>query len=65
MAIKKLTSGEWLCDFRVDGADSRRVRKKFSTKDKAVAYEQYYRQEAQKKPWMGEKEDRRRLSELI
>lgn len=65
MAIKKLTSGEWLCDFRVDGAESRRVRKKFSTKGEALAYEQYYREEAQKKPWMGEKEDRRRLSELI
>lgn len=65
MATKKLTSGEWLCDFRVDGADSRRVRKKFSTKGEAVAYEQYYREEARNKPWMGDKEDRRRLSELI
>lgn len=65
MAIKKLVSGEWLCDFRVDGAASRRVRKKFSTKGEAVAYEQYYREEAQNKPWMGEKEDRRRLSDLI
>lgn len=59
-----MTSGEWLCDFRVDGAESRRVRKKFSTKSEAVAYEKYYREEAQNKPWMGEKEDRRRLSEL-
>jgi len=65
MAIKKLASGDWLCDFRVDGADSRRVRKKFTTKGEAVAFEQYYREEAQNKPWMGEKEDRRRLSELI
>lgn len=65
MAIKKLTSGEWLCDFRVDGAESRRVRKKFSTKGEALAYEQYYREEAQSKPWMGERVDRRRLSELI
>lgn len=47
MSIKKLTSCEWLCEFRVDGADSRRVRKKFSTKGEAVAYEQYYREEAQ------------------
>ncbi|EFE0732074.1 site-specific integrase [Escherichia coli] len=65
MSVKKLTSGEWLCDFRVDGAESRRVRKKFSTKGEAVAFEQYYREKAQNKPWMGEKEDRRRLSELI
>lgn len=41
------------------------MRKKFSTKGEAVAYEQYYREEAQNKPWMEEKEDRRRLSELI
>lgn len=65
MAIKKLTSGEWLADFRVDGKDSRRIRKKFVTKGEAVSYEQYYRDEAQSKPWMGEKEDRRRLSEII
>lgn len=65
MAVKKLTSGEWLCDFRVDGRESRRVRKRFSTKGEAVAYEQYYRDEAQNKPWMSEKEDRRKLSEVI
>ncbi|WP_318389633.1 site-specific integrase [Enterobacter sp.] len=65
MTAKKLPSGEWLADFRVDGKDSRRIRKKFTTKGEAVSYEQYYRDEAQNKPWMGEKEDRRRLSELI
>lgn len=65
MAVKKLPSGEWLCDFRVDGRDSRRVRKRFATKGEAVAYEQYYRDEAQNKPWLSEKEDRRKLSELI
>lgn len=65
MAITKISSGEWLCDFRLDGRDSRRIRKKFATKGEAVAYEQYYREEAQQKPWLGEKEDRRRLSELI
>ncbi|KGB03377.1 phage integrase family protein [Enterobacteriaceae bacterium ATCC 29904] len=65
MAAKKLPSGEWLCDFRVDGRESRRVRKRFATKGEAVAYEQYYRDEAANKPWMSEKEDRRKLSELI
>ncbi|MEN4874416.1 site-specific integrase [Kosakonia cowanii] len=65
MAVKKLPSGEWLCDFRVDGRDSRRVRKRFATKGEAVSYEQYYRDEAQNKPWLSEKEDRRKLSELI
>lgn len=65
MAIKKIASGEWLCDFRLDGRDSRRVRKKFPTKGEAVAFEQYCRDEAQRKPWLGEKNDCRRLSELI
>lgn len=65
MAVKKLPSGEWLCDFRVDGRDSRRVRKRFATKGEAVSYEQYYRDESQNKPWLSEKEDRRKLSELI
>lgn len=65
MAVKKLPSGEWVCDFRVDGRDSRRVRKRFATKGEAVSYEQYYREEAQNKPWLSEKEGRRKLSELI
>lgn len=65
MAIKKLASGEWLADFYLDGRGSRRIRKSFSTKGEAVAFEQYCRDEAQQKPWLGEKEDRRRLSELI
>ncbi|HDR2890043.1 TPA: site-specific integrase [Enterobacter soli] len=65
MTVKKLSSGDWLCDFRVDGRQSRRVRKRFDTKGEAVAYEQYYRDEAANKPWMSDKEDRRKLSELI
>ncbi|QCR37025.1 tyrosine-type recombinase/integrase [Nissabacter sp. SGAir0207] len=65
MAIAKTSTGEWLCDFRLDGRDSRRIRKKFLTKGEAIAFEQYHRDEAKKKPWLGEKEDKRRLSELI
>ena len=41
------------------------MRKRFTTKGEAVAYEQYYRDEAKDKPWMSEKEDRRKLSEII
>ncbi|HBS6577684.1 TPA: site-specific integrase [Klebsiella pneumoniae] len=65
MTVKKLSSGEWLCDFRVNGRESRRVRKRFTTKGEAVAYEQYYRDDAKNKPWKSEKEDRRKLSEII
>ncbi|QZX97395.1 tyrosine-type recombinase/integrase [Pantoea alfalfae] len=65
MAAKKLPTGEWLCDFYIDGRGSRRIRKTFTTKGEAVAYETYKRDEAKQKPWLGEKEDRRKLSELI
>lgn len=65
MTVKKLAPGEWLCDFYVDGRGSRRVRKSFATKGEAVAYEEYYKAEAADKPWLGEKQDRRTLSELI
>lgn len=65
MTVRKLGPGEWLCDFYVDGRGSRRVRKSFATKGEAVAYEDYYKTEAAQKPWLGEKQDRRTLSELI
>lgn len=65
MTVKKTASGEWLCDFRLDGAQSRRIRKKFSTKSEAVAFESYSKEEAQDKPWKADKEDRRKLSEII
>lgn len=65
MTVHKLPDGRWLCDFRLDGRDSRRIRKRFTTKGEAVAFETYYRDEAATKPWVGEKEDRRKLSEII
>ncbi|WP_192033446.1 site-specific integrase [Pantoea agglomerans] len=65
MAIKKQPNGEWLADFYLDGRGSRRIRQKFATKGEAVAFENYTRDEAKQKPWLGNKEDRRKLSELI
>lgn len=65
MAVSKLSSGLWRCDFYHDGRESRRVRKRFATKGEAVAYEQHYLSESANKPWLGEKEDRRTLEEII
>lgn len=65
MTVSKLPSGKWQCDFRLNGRDSRRVRKSFDTKGEAVAYEAYCKEEAQDKPWKADKEDRRKLSEII
>lgn len=61
----KLATCEGLSDFLIEGAESRRVRKKFAAKGEVLAYEQHFKDEAQNKPWLAEKEDRRRLSDLI
>ena len=65
MTIRKLTSGKWLCECYPSGRDGRRVRKQFATKGEAIAFENFTMDEVNKKPWLGEKEDRRQLSELI
>lgn len=65
MTLKKLSNGKWQTDFLLDGRGSRRVRKYFDTKGEAVAFEDYLRKEAEDKPWIKEKQDRRRLSDLI
>lgn len=65
MAVVKLPSGKWQCDFYINGRGSRRIRKKFDTKGEAVAFEQYTLNQAADKPWLGEKEDHRKLSEII
>lgn len=38
---------------------------KFATKGEALAYEKYISSELEDKPWLGEKQDNRRLSDLI
>ncbi|MGP2416862.1 site-specific recombinase XerD [Pantoea ananatis] len=65
MTLKKLSNGKWQTDFLLNGRGSRRVRKYFDTKGEAVAFEDYLRKEAEDKPWIKEKQDRRRLSDLI
>ncbi len=45
MSVRKLPSGEWIADFytvdRKNGKEGKRVRKKFSTKGEALAFENY------------------------
>ncbi len=65
MAVKKSDSGEWICDIRPNGAKGKRIRKKFATKGEALLYEKYIANEMEDKPWIGEKQDVRRLSDLI
>lgn len=65
MTIRKQPNGKWLCECYPNGRDGKRVRKQFATKGEAVAFEKFTMDEVNKKPWLGEKEDRRHLSEVI
>lgn len=65
MTVRKIKDGEWICDLRPNGAKGKRIRKKFATKGEALAYEKFISNELVDKPWLGEKDDTRRLSELI
>lgn len=65
MAIRKLNTGKWLCEMYASGQTRKRIRKQFSTKGEAVAFEQYEIERSRSKPWLGDKEDRRKLSELV
>ncbi|CDL86353.1 phage integrase [Xenorhabdus cabanillasii] len=39
MAVRKLSSGKWLCEYYPNGRSGTRVRKQFSTKGEALAFE--------------------------
>ena len=61
MTVRKNPSGGWLCELYPNGANGKRIRKKFATKGEALAYEQHTVQN----PWNVAQEDRRTLKELI
>lgn len=69
MPVRKLASGQWVADFytvdRSNGKDGKRIRKKFSTKGEALAFENYTLQKIDDSPWLGEGKDIRRLSDLV
>lgn len=65
MTIRKQPNGKWLCECYPSGRDGKRVRKQFATKGEAIAFENFTMDEVNKKPWLGEKDDRRQLSEVI
>lgn len=62
MTVRKQPNGKWLLEI-YNG--NRRTRKTFPTKGEAVAYETFLIKEAATKPWLDEKIDRRRLSDLV
>ncbi len=69
MTIRKKTDGKWILDFYPEGKPkekkSKRIRKTFSTKGEALAYENYVMETLVEKPWLDGKEDRRKLAELV
>ncbi|MFJ5468426.1 phage integrase [Pectobacterium carotovorum] len=65
MAVRKQASGKWLCECYPYGREGKRVRKQFATKGEAVAFERFTMEQAENKPWMAEKRDTRKLSDLI
>lgn len=69
MAVRKLNNGDWIADFytvdRSEGKNGKRVRKKFSTKHEATAFENYTLQKIESSPWLGEKKESRTLNDLI
>lgn len=69
MTIKKITNGKWLLDFYPEGKPkgkaSKRIRKSFSTKGEALAYQNHIMENIHVKPWLDGKEDRRKLRDLV
>ncbi|MCX3308015.1 tyrosine-type recombinase/integrase [Pantoea vagans] len=68
MSLRKNSAGKWQLDFypegKPQGKSSKRIRKSFSTKGEALAYENFIMKTLDNKPWLDGKEDRRKLSEL-
>lgn len=65
MSVRKLPSGKWLCECYPNGREGKRVRKQFSTKGEAIAFEVFSMEQAKSRPWLADKDDKRKLSELI
>ncbi|PIJ41742.1 site-specific integrase [Tatumella sp. OPLPL6] len=65
MTVRKQPNGKWLCECYPNGREGKRVRKQFVTKGEAIAFENFTMEEVNKKPWLGEKEDKRHLSDLV
>lgn len=65
MSIKKLEDGRYELDIRPRGAAGKRIRRKFTTKAEAVAFERYTLSNFHDKEWLAKPADKRSLSDLI
>ncbi|WP_243637488.1 hypothetical protein [Parashewanella curva] len=68
MSVRNLKDGSkkpWICECYPNGRTEKRIRKRFATKGEALAFELHTMKVIDDKPWLGDKVDNRRLSELI
>lgn len=69
MSIRKQSNGKWLLDFYPEGKPqgkvSKRIRKTFSTKGEALAYQNHIMENVHIKPCLDGKENRRKLRDLV
>jgi hypothetical protein len=65
MTVNKLSDGKWQTKVFPNGSDGRRVRRQFATKGEVLAFERHLKEQVQDKPWLGEKIDRRRVTDLV
>lgn len=65
MAVSKLANGKWQAQVFPNGRDGKRIRRQFVTKGEALSFEKHIKDQAQDKPWLGEKTDKRRLIDLV
>lgn len=69
MSIRKNSLGKWQLDFypegKPKGKPAKRIRKTFSTKGEAIAYESHVMENLHVKPWLDGKEYRRKLCDLV
>ncbi|HEI6942995.1 phage integrase [Yersinia enterocolitica] len=65
MSIKKLDDGQYVVDIRPTGRNGKRIRRTFSKKHEAVAFEKYVVVNYHEKDWLSKPADKRPLSELI
>ncbi|WP_458735630.1 phage integrase [Zobellella taiwanensis] len=68
MTVRKLPTGKWLAEVFPEGRAGRRVRRQFTTKGEAMAFERFLLEPNQDRPWMDERQsdgDNRRLLDLV
>ena len=64
MSVSKVDT-QWLVDMRPNGANGKRIRKKFDTKGEALRFEAHIKAQAIQGEWNPKPKDKRTLNELI